>query len=163
MKSFFFSFITIFCLTGILSAQEKEVIQLSDPIEQTETYSVFGSSFNSELVNVKLNDLITKSDKYDGKTVATEGTIKQVCHKKGCFFKLESEDEQARISFKDYGFFIPTNTAGARVKLNGTFTVKTLSKKEARHFAEDAGNDPEAITGPQKEYALVATSIVIYK
>lgn len=78
-------------------------------------------------------------------------------------FKLESEDEQARISFKDYGFFIPTNTAGARVKLNGTFTVKTLSKKEARHFAEDAGNDPEAITGPQKEYALVATSIVIYK
>lgn len=84
---------------------------------------------------------------------------------KGCFFILENETatEQARISFKEYSFFIPANTAGSRVKLNGTFDVKTISEEDAKHYAKDAGEDPDTINGTQKEYTLTATSVVIYK
>ncbi len=169
MKLFFFSFIILFGLTGSVTAQEKGAdkenayVQLSEPVEQTAEYRVFGSSFDSNLPTIALDKLIEKSGEFDNKTVTTEGVIKQVCQKKGCFFMLESDSGQARISFKDYSFFIPTNTAGSRVKLNGTFNMKTLTEEKAKHYAEDAGNDPETIAGPQKEYSLVATSVVIYK
>lgn len=169
MKLFITTLISIFFLAGVVSAQnkgqdeEKEYVQLSDPVEKTDDYLVFGSSFNTEIRSVELNELIAQSREFDNKTVTIEGTIKQVCQKKGCFFVLESDKELARISFKDYSFFIPTNTAGSRVKLNGTFSVRTISEKDAKHLAEDAGEDPDAISGPQKEHAVVATSVVIYK
>ena len=167
MKRFSFLFAILFCFTSFAAAQDadkgKDYVQLSEPVEQTDEYRVFGSSFNEDLEQVALNDLVEKSSEFDSKTVTTEGTITQVCQKKGCFFMLQSGGEMARISFKDYSFFVPTNTNGAKVKLNGTFSVKTISEEDAKHYAEDAGNDPDAITGPQKEYALVATSVVIYK
>ncbi|MBN2732236.1 MAG: DUF4920 domain-containing protein [Balneolaceae bacterium] len=167
MKKLTLLFSIVFCLTSSLMAQniEKKVVQLSNPIAETEEYRVFGSAFDNDITAINLKNLIAESDKFDDSTVTTQGTIKQVCQMKGCFFILENETatEQARISFKDYSFFIPTNTAGSRVKLNGTFDVKTISEEDAKHYAEDAGEDPDAINGPQKEYTLTATSVVIYK
>lgn len=169
MKPSLISFIIVFFLTGTLIAQEKGAdkesayVQLSEPVEQTAEYRVFGSSFDSRMPTTALGELIEKPGEFDNKTVTTEGVIKLVCQKKGCFFMLESDNGEARITFKDYSFFIPTNTAGARVKLNGTFNMKTLTEEKAKHYAEDAGKNSETVTGPQKEYSLVATSVVIYK
>jgi hypothetical protein len=47
--------------------------------------------------------------------------------------------------------------------VNGTFSVETISEADARHYAEDMGGNPDAVNGPQQEYSLVATSVVIYK
>jgi hypothetical protein len=41
--------------------------------------------------------------------------------------------------------------------------VKELSEEKAKHYAQDSGADPDAIEGPQKEYSVVATSVLIYK
>lgn len=166
MKAFSLFLVSFFCIAITASAQqtqEEEVIQLSDPVEQTEDYRVFGSVFDGEPETIPLEDLVGQADTFDKKTVTTEGTIAQVCQKKGCFFMLESGGQQARIRFKDYGFFIPTDTAGKEVRLNGTFLVTTLAEEQARHFAEDAGTDPETITGPQKEYGFMATSVMIFE
>jgi hypothetical protein len=43
----------------------------------------------------------------------------------------------------------------------GTFDRKVLSEAQARHFAEDTGEDPGKISGPREEYTIVATSVVI--
>lgn len=141
--------------------QQQEVIQLSDPVEQTDEFRVFGSSFEEEGEILPVDSVIADSRQYDGQRVKAEGTIKQVCQKKGCFFMLESSGVQARITFKDYGFFIPTNTAGLQVMVDGTFAIKELSEEQAKHYAEDAGEDAESISGPQQEYTLVATSVKI--
>lgn len=160
-------FILLFCIASLVQAQEteKDYVQLSEPVEQTEEYRVFGSVFDDQLATVPFDSLVASPAKYDQQTIATEGEIMQVCQKKGCFFILQTEDaeQQARISFKDYSFFVPTNTAGSKVKLNGTFQVKTITEKDAKHYAEDAGKDPSKINGPQKEYSLVATSVMIFK
>ena len=165
MKSLIITFAALFCFANLLIAQDKEeeFVQLSDPIEETEDYQVFGSAFNSDIETVAFDELIEKSGEYDNETISTEGTIMQVCQKKGCFFMLESDNKTARISFKDYSFFVPTNTAGSRVKVNGTFNIETISEADAKHYAEDMGENPDAVTGPQEEYSLVATSVVIYK
>lgn len=167
MKSLYLLIVTVCLLVSSTHAQETQnnYVQLSDPVEQTDTYQVFGSTFNKEIKSVALDSLIAKSNAYKNQTITTQGTIEQVCQKKGCFFMLKSEEgeHQARISFKDYSFFIPTNTAGSTVKLNGRFSVKTISEEDAKHYAEDAGEDFRGIKGSQKEYSLVASSVKIYK
>ncbi|MCW9706343.1 DUF4920 domain-containing protein [Fodinibius salsisoli] len=150
-----------------VQAQEhvKDYVQLSDPVVQTEDYRVFGDRFESGESVVSLDELISADSTFNEQAITTEGVISQVCKKKGCFFILNKEgtDRHARITFKDYGFFIPTNTAGSKVKLNGIFQVKELSEEKAKHYAKDSGDDPDKIKGPQKEYSVVATSVLIYK
>jgi hypothetical protein len=89
--------------------------------------------------------------------------MKQVCQKKGCFFILPAGDEDIRVTFKDYQFFVPTDAAGSKVQLTGVFKVKEFSEEQARHYAEDAGENPDDIEGAQQEYGLVATSVKIMK
>ena len=160
-------FVLIFGITSVGIAQqqstEKEVVSLSDPVESTEQYEVYGSEFEASEQPMTLENLLSKSDSYKNKQVVAKGEIKQVCQKKGCFFILADGQKEARITFKDYEFFIPTNTAGKKVVLKGTFNVKELTEKKAKHYAKDAGEDPEKVKGPQEEYSLVATSVKIMK
>lgn len=145
------------------NSQEKKVISLSDPVEETEQYEVYGSEFETSKQPLTLEKLLAESDSYKDQKVVAKGQTKQVCQKKGCFFILADGNREARITFKDYSFFTPTNSAGKKVVLKGTFNVKELSEKKARHYAKDAGEDPEKVKGPQEEYSLVATSVKIMK
>jgi hypothetical protein len=87
--------------------------------------------------------------------------VAQVCQKKGCFFVAQDGDAVARVTFVDYSFFVPTDSGGKDVTIVGTFNRKVISEAQAKHFAEDAGQDPAAVTGPREEYSIVATSVVV--
>ena len=51
--------------------------------------------------------------------VKTAGKIIDVCTKKGCWMKLDMGNNNAvRVTFKDYGFFVPTDASG-EVIVNG--------------------------------------------
>ena len=67
-----------------------------------------------------------------------------------------------RITFEDYGFFIPTDSSGKQATLAGVFSRKPLKAEQAEHLAEDLGEAPAEDT-PDFEYAIVATGIRIYK
>ncbi len=90
-----------------------------------------------------------------------EGTITKVCKKKGCWMVLTDGDVYARVTFKDYGFFVPTDSGGLSSTVYGELQQKTLSRKEARHFAKDEGADPKQIKGDVVEYAIVASAVEI--
>ena len=160
MKHCILLLIAILMTAGTVLAQN-EVVRLSEPVERGEQYEVFGNAFNEDAEITPLTKLVENRRAYGEKQVVTEGTIKQVCQKKGCFFMLASGEYSARVTFKDYSFFIPTNSAGKKVKLAATFDVNELSEEKARHYAEDAGEESENIEGPQFEYSLVATSVKI--
>lgn len=159
--------ILILLFTTMLSAavfgQDAEVIRLSEPVLETETYEVFGAKVSNWNAPIVLNELVTNAETYSNEEITLETEVAEVCEKKGCFFVANDGTNSARITFKDYGFFIPTDSKGKKVKLIGTFEVKTLSEDQAKHYAEDAGEDPEAIEGPQKEYSIVATSVLVPK
>jgi len=40
-----------------------------------------------------------------------EGKITEVCQAKGCWMVVVDGDTYARVTFKDYGFFVPTETS----------------------------------------------------
>ncbi len=153
----------ILLLSVSVLAQETEVIRLSEPVQITENYEVFGSEVEKWDESRSLKTIIQSADKFAGQIITLETEVAQVCQKKGCFFVANEDSYSARITFKNYSFFIPTDSQGKRVKLIGTFEVKELTEDQAKHYAEDAGDDPDSIRGSQKEYAIVATSVMIPK
>jgi hypothetical protein len=111
---------------------------------------------------VALADLVKDAAAWSGKTVKTEGTVASVCQEKGCWMTLKAGDRTVRVTFKDYGFFVPKDAAGATVVLEGVFKVKTIPEATAKHYAgETEGGKPDAIKGDQKELSLVASGVEI--
>ena len=93
-----------------------------------------------------------------------EGTVVEVCQKKGCWMTLEPKGGPSNVSvrFKDYGFFMPKTLSGSQVIVQGTATEKEISVEDLRHYAEDAGKSAEeiaAITKPEKGIELMATGV----
>ena len=90
-----------------------------------------------------------------------------VCQKKGCWMKLNMpKDNDIKVTFKDYGFFVPKDISGQEVVVKGKAFLKKVSVDEQRHYAKDAGKSEKeiaAITAPKKEYRFVATGVAIPK
>lgn len=154
-----FTFLIIGISPGILAA-ESEVLRLSEPVEVTATHEVFGSALPETGNSLSLSDLMADNEKYLDQEVLVETRIAKVCQKKGCFFVATEGASTARVTFKDYGFFIPTDAGGKEVVLLGTFSRKSVSKEEAEHYAADLGE--KAAPLPEKfEYAIVASAVKI--
>ncbi len=99
-----------------------------------------------------------------GKTIRMTAYVIKVCQKKGCWMIVQSAKNSARITFKDYAFFVPKNCRGKKVVVEGIMTETIISEADARHYAEDDGmskKEVEKIKGEQKEYSFVATSVII--
>jgi len=104
----------------------------------------------------------------DSVILTLKGTIDQTCAKKGCWMSVKDENGVAtRVTFKDYGFFVPTSGAeGKEVVISGIAKRKITDVATLRHFAEDAGktqDEIDAITEPKQEIEFVANGVVIYE
>jgi hypothetical protein len=149
-------------ITPGLFAGETEVKRLSEPVEVTATHEVFGSTLPENGTPLSLGDLMEDNQKYLDQEVLVETRIAKVCQKKGCFFVAQEGPSTARVTFKDYGFFIPTDSGGKNVVLLGTFSRKSVSKEQAEHYAADLG-ETAASTPEKYEYSIVASAIKIPK
>ena len=72
--------------------------------------------------------------------------------------------ESMRVTFKDYGFFVPTNSQGFPIVMEGVATLSQTDVETLKHYAEDQGKskeEVEAITAPKKEITFEATGVVI--
>lgn len=110
-------------------------------------------------------DLLSKVEStgtFEGKIT---GVIQEVCTKKGCWFTMALPNGSSmRVTFKDYGFFIPTNSQGFPITLEGVATLSETDVETLRHFAEDQGKSKEevaAIVAPKKEITFEATGVII--
>ena len=154
---------TALLIFNSVQAQESGVVRLSEPVLQTEVYEVFGSEISEWNDALTLSEIILSKEDYSSKEITVETEVAEVCAKKGCFFIARDGELTARVTFKDYSFFVPTDSQGKSVKLVGVFQVNELTEEQAKHYAEDAGEDPDTITGSQKEYSIVATSVLVPK
>jgi hypothetical protein len=110
-------------------------------------------------------ELLTKVEsagKFEGKIT---GVIQEVCTKKGCWFTMALPNGSSmRVTFKDYGFFIPTNSQGFPITLEGVATLTETGVNTLKHFAEDQGKskeEVEAIKAPKKEITFEAAGVII--
>lgn len=96
-----------------------------------------------------------------------EGKVESVCKVKGCWMKVKTGDGQTmRVTFKDYGFFVPKDIVGKTVVVEGTAETSTTPVADLRHYAEDAGKSKaeiEKITEPEKALTFVADGVIVKK
>lgn len=145
---------------GCSAAVEPELPQDAAAAADPNAWSTYGAAVgDGDVVAVDL--LLAEPDRYAGQTVRVEGEIDTVCKAKGCWMTLAAGDRSMRVTFKDYGFFVPTDAEDRTVIVEGTFAVETVPVDEVRHYLEDAGKHAEAaqVTEPKQEFRLVATGV----
>jgi hypothetical protein len=109
---------------------------------------------------VSVAQLVASPQTYAGKKIRTEGRIAAVCQEKGCWMTLGESARPIRVTFENYGFFVPKDSAGSTATLEGVFKVEKIPEATAKHYAgETPGGKPDGIRGDQQELTIVATGV----
>lgn len=110
----------------------------------------------------EMHQSLMATGSFEGKV---KGEVQEVCANKGCWMTMRLPDgEVLRITFKDYGFFVPTDFHGSQVLVEGKGQYSITDVATLRHFAEDAGKSKaeiEAITEDQKQITFEAVGVVL--
>ncbi|MFK7863184.1 MAG: DUF4920 domain-containing protein [Pseudohongiellaceae bacterium] len=120
----------------------------------------FGAEMPATLQSLTLKEAIASKSADKNGMAKIEGQITEVCQAKGCWMILVDGDTYARVTFEDYGFFVPIETSMQRSVVYGTLTEHVLSGEQAEHYAQDAGAQSTlALEGEVKEYSIVARAV----
>ncbi|MCR9065209.1 MAG: DUF4920 domain-containing protein [Cytophagales bacterium] len=123
----------------------------------------FGKSF--ELQKPVAAKELGKMKKSQLSDVQVEAEVVSVCQAAGCWMKVKLENgETMRVTFKDYGFFVPKDLAGSKIYFKGKAEITETSVSDLKHYAADAGkskSEIDAITEPTKEMAFVADGVLV--
>ena len=123
-----------------------------------------GAVIARDAKSVPMSEVLANPEAYTKTPVVVEGTITQACERKGCWMQLSAEGKGGvRVTFKDYAFFIPLDSKGAKARAEGVAVVKTLSKKEADHLEEEGAKLTRNPDGTAKEVSFVASGVELTK
>jgi len=160
--------LTMFLCLGIFACtSDKPTEKNSINIEAYESYGEL-FEINKLLSKEEAKKEFKKLDNGDSVKVQFKAPMNEVCVMKGCWMVLGlGENETARVSFKDYGFFVPKESvSGTEVIVNGWAHIKKTSVKDLQHLAQDAGKSQteiELITEPEIGYSLIADGVLMKK
>ncbi|NER10694.1 protein of unknown function [Muriicola jejuensis] len=165
MKSFNIFLVLFVLLAGCKENNPQNQTAASESTASESQY--FGSVFDAEgaLSGDKVVMALSELQTPDSLTVSFTGKVTDVCQMKGCWIKVSlDEGEEIRVTFKDYGFFVPKDITGKEVTLHGTGFIEELSVEDQRHFAKDGGASEEEIqkiTSPKVTYSFVADGVLL--
>ena len=110
---------------------------------------------------VDLADALGNPSAYGGEQVVLEGTVVKACQMKGCWMELAPDGAARgiRVTFKDYGFFVPTDVAGQAARLEGTFETNVFSRADADHLIEEGVSLVRNPDGTATELSFVASGV----
>jgi hypothetical protein len=101
----------------------------------------------------------------DSVWVTLKSTIVSNCQTSGCWMDLDvGNQEVVKVTFKDYGFFIPLDSKGKTATIEGFAKKEIIPVDMLKHYAEDDGKSQEeidAITEPQMAYTFEAIGVII--
>lgn len=156
--------------TALLTACNNTTSNAEEKTETAEVvatpdYQYYGDTITDEGA-IESTALFAMLDGKDSVNAKVMGTINESCKKKGCWMKMDlGNGKEMRVSFKDYGFFVPTDLNGETAIIDGYATVDTTSVDDLRHYAVDGGmTEDEAAakyTEPEVSLTYVATGVII--
>lgn len=125
-------------------------------------YTTFGAPSKLQGNPLNLSEALQPANL--NKPIRAEAKVTEVCQNKGCWMILTDDERFVRVTFKDYGFFVPKDLAGKTVIVEGIISEKILPQAQARHWAQDAGKsqaEVEKIVGDRKEWTMVAETVLV--
>jgi hypothetical protein len=111
------------------------------------------------------DNILSETKKYADQTVLVEGLVRRACSRKGCWMELAKDETGpgCRVTFKDYGFFVPTDSAGAQARVEAVVKLETLEPNQVRHHEREgatfANKNPD---GSAHEVRLVANGVELW-
>jgi hypothetical protein len=111
-----------------------------------------------------LGEILEHPASFSKKEVVFEATVSEVCQNKGCWMVVGDGQNKVRVDFKNYGFFVPWDSEGKKVRIQGKVYKKLIDKNVARHWAEDQKSSdvkPEEITEDREMVLVTASGVVM--
>ena len=124
-----------------------------------------GAAISKDAKSVPLAQVLENPQNFTKDPIVVEGKVEASCQNKGCWMQIVPESGKAgvRVTFKDYGIFVPKEIKGMTARMEGTVAVKTLSKEEADHLAGEGAKLDRAEDGTAREISFVATGVELRK
>ena len=126
-----------------------------------------GAAIAKDTKKVSLEKALATPEKFAGQTVAVEGVIVRSCKMEGCWMEMAPKEgsKSVRVTFGDHAFFIPLNAAGMKVRAQGSFKTKTLTKEHVDHLINEDGAkfDNRNADGSVTEVSFDATGVELTK
>ncbi|MCB0379323.1 MAG: DUF4920 domain-containing protein [Bdellovibrionales bacterium] len=147
------------------SAMSDKAPKSHDHQEETvdENAKTFGGHITTR-THVTLADAMNRHEQLKGEPIAITGQVEKVCQSSGCWMVIKDGDKQVRTMFKDYGFTVPKNILGKKVRLQGIMDKKEVSASTIRHLMKDEGKSKEEIDkvkAPQMQFEFTADAVEI--
>jgi hypothetical protein len=154
------------CKTEAAASGEPSAPEAAPPASAA-PHKSFGAPLGQS-PRVALGEVLKAPDKFAAQTVLVEGDVRQACTRKGCWMEL-SEGREAgapgcRVTFKDYGFFVPIDSAGSKAKVEARVESKGLKPQLVAHMESEGARFPDkAPDGSAREVRLVATGVELWR
>jgi Domain of unknown function (DUF4920) len=147
------------------SAAEEEAEKNASPeAKTTAAGKVYGADVTEEGAQ-PMTALPVVLGQQDSAKVKLIGEATDVCQAKGCWMTLQTADgKKMRVRFKDYAFFVPKDTKGKTVVVDGWAHREEISVADQQHYAKDAGKSAKevaAITQPEQQLTFMADGVLI--
>jgi hypothetical protein len=89
---------------------------------------------------IALTDVAAHPASFQGKTIATSGTVTAVCQEMGCWMEIRDDRGQAHIRMHGHSFFVPKTASGHHARVQAT----VVDSKNATECEDDARADAGA-------------------
>lgn len=126
----------------------------------------YGKGITLKEEPISLKDALAKKDELKDKEILVKAKVATVCQAKGCWLTLKEGATEVRVTFANYSFFVPKNSAAKEAVMQGKLFDKEITAAEARHYAQDAKMPKEEIakiTQPVKTPWFEATGLTLSK
>ena len=115
-----------------------------------------------------VDQLLANPNAYKGKTIRVEGTVTDVCPKRGCWFELAGDKPGQKVRFKvtDGEMVFPMDSKGMYAVAQGQVAVKDMTLEETKQYAEYQAKeygkpyDPASITQPMQNVRIDGTGAI---
>jgi hypothetical protein len=117
---------------------------------------------------IALARVLSNPDDFASRAVTVEAKVRRNCTRRGCWMELASTLDPnlpgCRVTFKDYGFFVPLDSAGSTAKVQGVVEVTRVAKEEVAHLeSEGAHFATKQPDGTAREVRLVASGVELWR
>ena len=113
----------------------------ADPSEsavESRSPMVYGELHRTEGSPIALSEIVADPARYDGREVLTEGEVKRVCQRRGCWLELtDSGGARAFVPMAGHAFTVPIESVGAQALVEGTVHLRERSEAERKHLESD--------------------------
>ncbi len=133
--------------------------------EDNSEFGRYGDTTFSAEGALMASELPTALEGKDSLRTVIKGEVTAACQAKGCWMSMDVGQEEAMtVTFVNYGFFVPKNSAGHEAIISGVAFRDTTSVAMLQEYAKDAEKSEEeisAITQPKFELKFIADGVIM--